>query len=93
MRGINRKIILSDPSLNGLKIGLFGVCTKNSEYLSRPGKLIKFLPSIPIARRMVNELRNVDKCDIVIALNHLNIADDKELVKRVPGIDIVLGGK
>nr|CAG4710815.1 unnamed protein product [Naegleria fowleri] len=92
LKGCLRKKILTDPSLDGLKIGLFGLCTKNSEYLSRPGKLIKFLPSIPIARKMVNELRNQDKCDVVIALTHLNIADDKELVKRVPGIDIVLGG-
>ena len=78
--------------MGGLKIGLFGLCTKNSEFLSRPGKLIKFLPSIPIARKMVQELRTVDKCDVVIALTHLNISDDKELVKAVQGIDIVLGG-
>ena len=92
MTGFQRKVVLTDPSLDGLKIGLFGLCTKNSEYLSKPGPLIKFLPSIPIARKMVNELRNVDKCDVVIAITHLNISDDKELAKRVHGIDVIIGG-
>jgi len=77
---------------DGLRIGFFGVCTKATEVLSKPGKEVVFLPSIPVAQAMVKELRNEDKCDVVIAITHLTIGDDRELARCCPGIDVILGG-
>ena len=42
------------------------------------------------AARFVPDLR--EKCDILIALTHIGIKQDRELAERVPGIDVILGG-
>jgi 5'-nucleotidase len=40
----------------------------------------------------VNQLRNDQKCDIIIALCHMRLHHDVKLAQQVLGIDIVLGG-
>ncbi|KAL9643310.1 hypothetical protein ABK040_014765 [Willaertia magna] len=92
LEGCYRKIVITNEQLDGLKIGIFSVTTKHSEYLSKPGKSFKFLPSVPIAKKLVKELREEDKCDVVIAITHLNLQHDKELANKVNGIDVIIGG-
>lgn len=41
---------------------------------------------------MAAKLRDVEKCDFVVALCHLLQNDDKNLAAKVDGVDIVLGG-
>ncbi|KAL9641425.1 hypothetical protein ABK040_013354 [Willaertia magna] len=89
LEGCLRKVTLE---CDGFKIGLFGVCTKATESLSRPGKEVIIKPSILVAREMVKELREIDKCDVIIALTHLTIAEDRELARQCKGIDVILGG-
>ena len=48
------------------------------------------MPSVTVANKMVKELREEDKCDVVIALTHLTIGDDRELARNCPGIDCKL---
>ncbi|MCB9307384.1 MAG: 5'-nucleotidase C-terminal domain-containing protein [Lewinellaceae bacterium] len=33
-----------------------------------------------------------EKCDVVVALTHLDVADDKKLATMLPGISLVMGG-
>lgn len=42
------------------------------------------------ARDVVNELRG--DCDLIIALTHIGIKQDRELAEKVSGIDLILGG-
>ena len=51
---------------------------------------VKYEDGIAAARREVAALH--DKADAIVALTHLSLADDAQLVSTVPGIDVVLGG-
>ena len=42
--------------------------------------------------RCVTELREEERCDVVIALSHCSLFEDKKVLKAVPGIDLLLGG-
>jgi 2',3'-cyclic-nucleotide 2'-phosphodiesterase (5'-nucleotidase family) len=89
LAGCIRKKILT---FDGFRVGLFGVCTKSTLTLSAPGKSVEFRSVLDCSASMVKELKEEDFCDVVIALTHLSIAEDRELARKVPGIDLMLGG-
>jgi 5'-nucleotidase / UDP-sugar diphosphatase len=74
------------------KIGVFGVTTERLlEIVSRsrnPG--LEVLPAAPMARDEVRKLRAAG-CDMVVALSHLGVDDDKVLADSVGGIDLIVG--
>jgi len=74
-----------------LTVGFFGLLTPDTTHLSSPGPDMKFAPALETARAAVKQLRDAG-ADMVVALTHLNLADDRELVREVKGIDVVLGG-
>lgn len=76
---------------DGLKLGLFGVCTQETPTLSFPGPDVLFHDVFTTAKRCVAALK-AQGADFIIALTHLSIAQDKLLARRVPGIDVLLGG-
>ncbi|NTV97251.1 MAG: bifunctional metallophosphatase/5'-nucleotidase, partial [Thiobacillus sp.] len=45
---------------------------------------------VAAARRLVPELR--DRADMVVALSHMGIADDRRLARALPELDLVVGG-
>lgn len=68
-----------------VRIGLVGVtidATKKS--------WVRYRDGIEVARAEVEKLRGVT--DAIVALTHLSLEHDAELVAAVPGIDLVLGG-
>lgn len=75
----------------GLGIPLEGVVAPNLR-----GDVISRSPEA-WANGMVNSLKQVHNCDFIICLSHLGYhygderIDDLKLVKRVPGIDLVIG--
>jgi 5'-nucleotidase / UDP-sugar diphosphatase len=75
----------------GYKIGFFGLLTPETEVLSSPGPDITFAPTAEAAAAALEELRAAG-ADLVVALTHQDLADDRELVRRVRGIDVILGG-
>lgn len=52
---------------------------------------IRFLDQHETARRMVDELKG-QGADVIVALSHCGLAEDRELARKVSGIDIILGG-
>lgn len=74
-----------------LHVGFFGVLTPDTAYLSSPGAGVTFAPVIPTARAAVETLRQAG-ADVIIALTHLSIAEDRALAQQVPGISVILGG-
>ncbi|CAI5703657.1 hypothetical protein KXD40_008866 [Peronospora effusa] len=76
---------------DGLKLGVFGVCTEETPTLSFPGDSVKFENIFSTSRRCVDALK-VKGADFILALTHLSITQDKRLARQVPGIDLVLGG-
>ncbi len=83
--------------LDGLKVAIFGLTTKETEVIGNPENTrdLLFEDEIEIANALVPELRR--KADLVIALVHLGIYDSsskgsKRLAYEVSGIDLIVDG-
>uniref|UniRef100_K3WTG5 5'-Nucleotidase C-terminal domain-containing protein n=1 Tax=Globisporangium ultimum (strain ATCC 200006 / CBS 805.95 / DAOM BR144) TaxID=431595 RepID=K3WTG5_GLOUD len=76
---------------DGLKLGVFGVCTQETPTLSFPGPDVLFQDVFTTSKRCVEQLQ-AQGADFIIALTHLSIAQDKLLARRVKGIDVMIGG-
>lgn len=76
----------------GLSVAVFGVTVPMVTERSKAAPLSSFLFDDPIttARRMVTELRY--GADVLIALTHIGLPQDKRLAEAVPGIDLIIGG-
>ena len=59
--------------------------------MSSPGENISFAPVIDAARTAIADLKDAG-ADVIVALTHLDIATDRELVRSVKGINLILGG-
>lgn len=68
-----------------IRLGIIGLTIDSSR---RPWVL--YAPPVAAAREQLAQLQG--KVDAVIALTHLALPDDRDLVTQVPGIDLVLGG-
>ena len=80
----HRKHVMTIPlNNNQLKVGFFGVLTPATTYLTSGLKddmdRIIIHPVMETAKRIVFELKHIDKCDLIICLSHLSVAEDIEL--------------
>ena len=77
---------------NGLKIGIFGLMSKEYYNLVSVSstKGVKLLPYISQAKKMIDLLR--PQTDLVIALTHTGVDDDSILAVSVKGLDVIIGG-
>lgn len=78
-------------NIDGVKIGILGLSTFqfifDSFFLP-----VKLLEPVQVARKMVEQLRAVEKCDVVIVLSHLGYDVDRSLANNVKGVDLIVGG-
>jgi len=80
-------------SVGTLKIGVFGVLEPSLVPSGDPRfSSLKVMPYLPIAKAIVEELRDKESVDLVIALAHLGIDRELQLASDVKGIDVVIGG-
>jgi len=76
----------------GTKVSVFGLsvpCITKRMLVKRVSDFY-FDSPLESAAQLVPRLR--DESDIVVALTHIGIAKDRELVSKVAGIDLILGG-
>ena len=89
LAGAKKKVIVD---WNGIKVGLLG-CSEN--WLSCCGKLEEgeaiYLDHIAETNRLCAAMRE-EGVEIILALTHSRLANDKEFAKLCPGVDLVLGG-
>lgn len=73
----------------GIRIGIFGLTTD----VKKPKYAAEFQDPIETARRLTADLRR-QGAEVVVALTHLNAADDRRLLATLgdTGPDLVLGG-
>lgn len=75
----------------GRRIGIVGYVTEDTPAISSPGPRLKFLPIEPALEKAVAELRR-QGVDIIIGLGHAGYQRDREIARRVAGLDIIVGG-
>ena len=78
-------------TVGGIKIGFMGLITPDTIKLSSPGPTLRFTPFIEAARAAVAKLK-ADGADAVVAVTHLDIAQDRQLGREVKGINVIMGG-
>ncbi len=75
---------------NGLKVGVFGLMGRKAILAMGETGDMRFLDQHQTARRMVDELKG-QGVDVIVALSHCGLDEDRELARRVLGIDIIIG--
>jgi len=74
--------------LNGVKVAVMGLGLVR---MNRPSTWpLELRDPVATAKALVPELRT--KADVVIALTHIGLGDDRRLAREVPGLDLVIGG-
>lgn len=76
---------VSDEDGTEVRVGLFGL-TLNSN----PQSYVAYTDWLSTARAEVAELR--PQVDILIAVTHLPVDEDRQLARSLPDIDLILGG-
>jgi 5'-nucleotidase len=74
----------------GIRVAFFGLLTPDTQTLSKGAAGLKFLDPIQTAKAVVAQARRA-KADLIVALTHQDMADDKQLAAAVPEIDLILG--
>jgi 2',3'-cyclic-nucleotide 2'-phosphodiesterase (5'-nucleotidase family) len=77
--------------VGGIRVAFIGLTTPATQVLSKGGKNLKFLDPIAAAKDVVARARRA-KADVIVALTHQDMADDKQFAAAVPEIDLILGG-
>ncbi|MGE0126789.1 MAG: bifunctional UDP-sugar hydrolase/5'-nucleotidase [Blastocatellales bacterium] len=75
----------------GVRVGLFGLLTPDTATSSKPGPDVRFVNPVLAAKDIVKKLRK-GGAQIIIAITHLAMSEDKYLAQRVPQIDVIIGG-
>lgn len=75
----------------GRRIGLAGLITTDTARDSSPGPGVHFDPEKETLRGVVSELTG-QGVDIIIAITHQGLAEDRELARSVSGVDVIVGG-
>jgi 2',3'-cyclic-nucleotide 2'-phosphodiesterase (5'-nucleotidase family) len=73
-----------------VSVGVIGLITEETATSSSPGATT-FGNPVAVARALVPILRR-GGAQVIIALTHLHLHEDQELLRQVPEIDLVIGG-
>ena len=79
-----------ETEIDGVKIGVIGLTTNDLLYKWRIGEG-DIINEYKTAKRYAKELRARGN-DVIIALTHIGLSKDKKLAKKVPEIDLIVGG-
>lgn len=82
----SQMLTIEGASGDTVEIGLLGVTMD-----SNPAAYVSYLDPIEAAQIQVAQLQ-AQGADVIVALTHLPLAEDQQLVAAVPEIDLVLGG-
>ncbi|MEM4949422.1 MAG: bifunctional metallophosphatase/5'-nucleotidase [Candidatus Jordarchaeales archaeon] len=93
LSGFIKKNHIVEVTTNGksLKIGLFAVIGYDANKSAIYQRYIKITDPVEAAREQVEYLKS-QGVDLIVLLSHSGWKEDKELAKKVPGIDVIVGG-
>jgi 2',3'-cyclic-nucleotide 2'-phosphodiesterase (5'-nucleotidase family) len=75
----------------GIKVGFAGLLTPKTKVLASGAKDLNFIPLAKAASAALAALK-AQGAEVVVFVTHLSIAEDRELIRQVKGIDLILGG-
>ena len=75
---------------DGVKIGIFGILLPETLETSRPGRDVDILDPCATAARVIPKIHAAG-AQVVVALTHQSMAEDKQLA-RCSGVDVIIGG-
>lgn len=88
--GLYREKALFDLD-SGLSVGVFGLIGEDAVQVAADTGDIEFADPVATAKEMVKEL-DQEGADVIVAITHSGVAEDRELASRVPGLDVIVGG-
>jgi len=74
------------------RVGIFGLITNGAGHTLAASEGLAVQDVFTVAPAMVAQLRGPEKADIVILISHCGESVDKQLARKVPGIDVIVGG-
>jgi 5'-nucleotidase len=74
----------------GVKVGLFGIVLQDTLLTSRPGPDVDIQDPCAAATRVVPKIHAAG-AQVIVALTHLSMSEDKQLA-RCSGVDLIIGG-
>ncbi len=77
--------------VGGEKIGIVGAVTNDTPEVASPGPNIAIKDDIASITAEVEKLK-AEGVNKIIALTHVGYVRDKEMIAKIPGVDIVVGG-
>ncbi|MDR0582420.1 MAG: bifunctional metallophosphatase/5'-nucleotidase [Prevotellaceae bacterium] len=95
LAGTDEYIVLTKA---GYRIGIFGLLGTEARSQSLIDKDLPYENYITAAARMVEQLRDTEKVDVVMCLSHsgtkenVKHSEDVQLARHVPGIDVIISG-
>jgi 5'-nucleotidase len=75
---------------DGVRVGIFGLVLPETKQTSRPGEEVDFQNVCETARRIV-PLMQAKGAQVIVAMTHLSMREDKEVARCAP-IDVIIGG-
>lgn len=75
----------------GRKIGIVGIANPDTPNLSSPCTEARFADAAETLRAAVKELE-AQGVNIIIALTHIGLENDRRLARAVNGVDVIVGG-
>lgn len=85
--GASRYVI---REMGGVRVAVFGLLLSETASLSSPGPGVRFEDPIKVGKQLSRELRRIG-ADLIIALTHLPMRDDKRLSAEAD-VDLIVGG-
>ncbi|MCI0489035.1 MAG: 5'-nucleotidase C-terminal domain-containing protein [Blastocatellia bacterium] len=76
--------------MGGVRVAVFGLLLAETSSMSKPGTDVRFEDPIAVGRRLSRRLRQ-QGADLIIALTHLPMREDKRLAAEAD-IDLIVGG-
>jgi 5'-nucleotidase/UDP-sugar diphosphatase len=77
--------------VGGEKIGIVGAVTTDTPEIASPGPNITIEDDVKTITAEVEKLK-AEGVNKIIALTHVGYPRDKELIAKIPGVDVVVGG-
>lgn len=76
--------------MGGVRVAIFGLLLAETESMSKPGPGVRFDNPVTVGTRLARKLRR-QGADVIIALTHLPMAEDKQL-SLAADVDLIVGG-